>query len=205
MKAHMSPAVVAAVLGLAIAPGCYAQQPAVGAEPGAAQLALANIPARETAKLKVSSPAFANGGDIPFENTQYKGNIFPGLSWSKGPHGTRSYAIIMQDDDALFSGAIILHWTLYDIPPDVSALQAGMTAPPAGASYGPNIMGPNHAYMGPHTPPGPKHHYHIQVFALDETITPHPITSYADLTGAMTGHVLASGELVGLAHAPPAN
>ena len=49
-----------------------------------------------------------------------------------------------------------------------------MTAPPAGASFGPNVRGPNHAYMGPHTPPGPKHHYHFQVFALDQTIPAGP-------------------------------
>ena len=42
----------------------------------------------------------------------------------------------------------------------------------------------------------------FQVFALDETIAPTPIKTYADLTAAMSGHVLASGEVVALAHAP---
>ena len=56
------------------------------------------------------------GGDIPFENTQYRGNIFPGLSWTAGPSGTKSYVVIMQDADAMSRGAPILHWTMVNIP-----------------------------------------------------------------------------------------
>jgi phosphatidylethanolamine-binding protein (PEBP) family uncharacterized protein len=57
--------------------------------------------------------------------------------------------------------------------------------------------------MGPRTPPGPKHHYHFQVFALDQTIPADPALSYDALAAAMTGHVLASGELIGLGQADP--
>jgi para-nitrobenzyl esterase len=170
--------------------------------PGAAQLALATLPAKGDARLTVQSPAFGSGGDIPFENTQYRGNVFPGLSWSRGPAATRSYVVIMQDPDAIHEGMPILHWTLFNIPSDVIRLEAGMTAPPAGASYGPNIRGVNQAYAGPHTPPGPKHHYHLQLFALDTTLAESAGGGYAALTGAMKGHVLAAGELVGLARAP---
>jgi para-nitrobenzyl esterase len=172
------------------------------ASPGAAQLALAVLPAKGDARLSVQSPAFAPGGDIPFENTQYRGNVFPGLSWSRGPAATRSYVVIMQDPDAIHEGMPILHWTLFNIPTELNRLEAGMTAAPAGSSYGPNIRGPNQAYAGPHTPPGPKHHYHLQLFALDTPLTDSAGASYAALTGAMKGHVLASGELVGLARSP---
>jgi phosphatidylethanolamine-binding protein (PEBP) family uncharacterized protein len=57
--------------------------------------------------------------------------------------------------------------------------------------------------MGPHTPPGPKHHYHFQVFALDQVIPPDPALGYDALAAAMSGHVLASGELIGLGQADP--
>jgi len=177
--------------------------PAAANEPGAVMLAIHTLPAKNATRLRVTSPAFKDGGDIPLENTSWRQNIFPGLSWSRGPYGTRTFAVIMQDDDAIYKGAPILHWTIYDIPGGVRTLAVGMATPPAGSSYGPNIAGPAHAYMGPHTPPGPKHHYHLQVFALDETIAPAPIKTYADLTAAMSGHVLASGEVVGLGHAPP--
>jgi phosphatidylethanolamine-binding protein (PEBP) family uncharacterized protein len=78
-----------------------------------------------------------------------------------------------------------------------------MTAPPPGASFGPNVRGPNHAYMGPHTPPGPKHHYHFEVFALDRDIAVDPTLTYDALAADMSGHVLASGEVIGLGHADP--
>jgi para-nitrobenzyl esterase len=170
--------------------------------PGAAQLALATLAAKTDTHLTVDSPAFKSGGDIPFENTQYRGNVFPGLSWSKGPTGTRSYAIIMQDPDAIHDGMPILHWTMFNIPSGVNQLEVAMKAPPAGASYGPNIRGLNQAYAGPHTPPGPKHHYHLQLFALDTTLAADAAGGYAALAEAMKGHVLAAGELVGLARAP---
>src|SRR5580692_8876006 len=192
-------AVAAVILSLAVSAAFAADAPS----PGAAQLALATVPAKGTARLTVESPAFQNGGDIPFENTQYRGNVFPGLSWSHGPSRTQSYVIIMQDPDSLAEGMPILHWTMFNIPKSVTKLDAAMTEPPAGSSYGPNIRGPNHAYMGPHTPPGPKHHYHLQLFALDTTLAPNAGDSYAALTQAMQGHVLAEGEMVGLAQADP--
>lgn len=176
--------------------------PPPATEPGAAQLAIVVLPAQGGAKLTVTSPAFKTGGDIPFENTQYRGNVFPGLSWTAGPSGTKSYAIVMQDADAMRQGAPILHWTLVNIPSSITKLDAAMTAPPTGAQYGPNIRGANQAYMGPHTPPGPKHRYHLQVFALDTTVPSDAIGTYDALTGAMKNHVLASGQLIGLGQAP---
>lgn len=175
-------------------------------EVGIAQLALTTVPAAGGAKLIVTTPAFQNGGDIPFENTQYRGNKFPGLGWTPGPATTKSYAIIMQDTDAMMRGAPILHWTMVNIPATVTKLDADMTTPPAGAQNGPNMRGANQPYAGPRTPAGPKHRYHIQVFALDYTVAPEACTSFEALLAAMKGHVVASGEIVGLGQqAPPAN
>ena len=99
-------------------------------------------------------------------------------------------------------GAPIFHWSMLNIPASVTELPARMTAPPDGAEYGPNIRGASQPYMGPHTPAGPKHRYHFQVFALDTSIAGEAPASYAALVDAMKGHVLASGELVGLGQAP---
>jgi Raf kinase inhibitor-like YbhB/YbcL family protein len=197
-----SMAAIAAALFVAAWAPAMALPPAVAGEPGKALLALSTLPPKTHSPLRVRSPAFGSGGEMPMANTSYGGSAFPGLSWSWGPYGTMTYAVIMQDDDAIYHGAPILHWSAYDISGKLKSLPVGMTAPPAGASFGPNIAGPAKAYMGPHTPPGPWHHYHFQVFALDEVIGSTPIKTYADLTAAMSGHVLASGELVALAHAP---
>jgi para-nitrobenzyl esterase len=203
MKIVSFAAALAAGLGLIAVEVASAQAPPAQTEVGIGKLALTTLPARHGDKLIVSTPAFADGGDIPFQNTQYRGNVFPGLSWSKGPPGVQSYVVIMQDTDGVRNDDAILHWTLFNIPAHSTKLDAGMTAPPAGAMYGPNIRGPNHAYMGPRTPPGPKHRYHLQVFALDEILQGDPTLSWAAMKAAMAGHVLASGQVVGLGQADP--
>jgi para-nitrobenzyl esterase len=198
--AHVASAVLMATAPVALA----AQAPPPPAtEVGAAGLAMANLPAKSPAKLTVSSPAFKEGGDIPFENTQYKGNAFPGLEWSAGPAGTKAYAIIMQDGDGARNGEPFLHWTIVNIAPTTTKLDAGMTAVPSGAQYGPNYRGTNQAYLGPRTPAGPKHRYHFQVFALDNMVTVEPTANYAALVAALKDHVLASGELIGLGQQMP--
>jgi para-nitrobenzyl esterase len=193
---------VLAVLGPCLPPAAaLAQSPAPAAAAHGA--ALTDFPASGGKTLTVTSPAFAEGGDIPFENTQYRGNVFPGLAWSQGPSGTRSYVAIMQDVDVRYHGGPLLHWSMYAIPASRRKLDAGLTAPPAGASFGPNMRGPNNAYLGPHTPPGPKHHYHFAVLALDRDIPVDAALTYDALAADMAGHVLASGEVVGLAEADP--
>jgi para-nitrobenzyl esterase len=94
---------------------------------------------------------------------------------------------------------------MYNVPAEVTKLDPGMmpAGNPPGSSYGPNVRGDSQPYMGPRTPPGPKHHYHLQVFALDTVLTADPSLSYDGLTGAMRDHILASGEVVGLAMADP--
>jgi para-nitrobenzyl esterase len=195
-----------ALAGALLAPASFAQTPGAPAPAGAVRPnALVELPAKGGAKLTVTTPAWKEGGDIPFENTQYRNNDFPGLTWTAGPAGTKSYAIIMQDTDGAARGAPILHWTLYNIPRTTTSLPPSMasSANPAGSQYGPNYRGPNQSYLGPRTPPGPKHHYHLQVFALDTTIAQDPNTVFDGLEGAMRGHVLASGEVVGLGQADP--
>jgi para-nitrobenzyl esterase len=201
MKASLTAVALALALGAASAAAAQAPPPEV--EKGAEFLVLKAIPAKGGKTLKVTTPAFKDGGDIPFENTSYRSNTFPGLSWSKGPYGTKSYAVIMQDTDAVFKGDAILHWTMYNVPASVTALKPGMTEPPAGASYGPNIRGASHAYMGPRTPAGPKHRYHLQVFALDTTLAADPAMTWDALKAGIAGHVLASGEVVGLGQVDP--
>ena len=201
MKTFIYAAAAAALL--VGAPALAQSPPPAANEIGIGKLALSNIPAKGGAKLAVTSPAFKDMADIPFENTQYRGNIFPGLAWSAGPKGTKSYVVIMQDTDGVRDGNPILHWTMANIPASASKLDAAMSAPPAGAAYGPNIRGPNMAYMGPRTPPGPKHRYHLQVFALDTTIPADALATYDAMTGAMNGHVLASGQVIGLGQADP--
>lgn len=174
------------------------------AQPPAATIpqALLVAPAKGGAKLTVTSPAFANGAPIPLDNSAWGENRMPCLSWTAGPAGTQSYAVILEDTDYTgVGGRPYGHWWVVNIPGSVTSLAAGTAAAPGGgipsvAVQGTGARGRPAAYFGPRTPPGTPHHYRFQVFALDKTL---------DATGAalpaiidqMKDHVLASGELVG--------
>jgi len=199
---HRSIPLAAALVALALAPAASAQVArSIPGQPEA-RTALDLMPAPH--KLTVTTPAFKDGGDIPFENTQYRGNIFPGLSWSKGPEGTKAYVLIMQDNDLILRGAPILHWTMINIPASVTTLDVAMSAPPAGAAYGPNVRGAAQAYMGPRTPPGPKDHYHFQIFALAAPLELKPDAGLNALTNALKADSLATGELIATFEVPGA-
>lgn len=150
--------------------------------------------------LAVTSPAFRNGQDIPWENTAYRGNIFPGLTWTKGPAATRSYVVFVQSK--LRAGTSV-HLTLFDVPASSLGLPAGLKTAPTGATYGPNVHGPNEAYSGPHAHTTAKQEYHFQVLALDTVLSPKPGASLESLEAAMKGHVLASGDVVGMSYQDP--
>ena len=188
---------IAAALSMALCTGgAFAQAPPPATDMAADKMIFKLLPAKGT--LTISSPAFKDGGDMPMDNTQYGKNVFPGLQWSKGPYGTRTFVIVMQDADAIRGDDAILHWTIYDIPAGVTKLEPGMTAPPVGAAYGPNIGGSAQPWRGPRPPAGPKHRYPIQIFALDTVIPVDPAITFPALKAAMAGHVLASGQMVGL-------
>ena len=202
LRLALAAPILTAALTLAAAPA-LAQVHRSNPGDAEARTALDLMPAK--AKLTVTSAAFKDGADIPFENTQYRTNTFPGLTWTKGPAGTKSYAIIMQDNTLILRGAPILHWTMFNVPAGVTKLDPGMapTGNPAGSAYGPNYKGASQPYTGPRTPPGPGDMYHFEVFALDTTLPDEGKGDYAALTKAMEGHVLASGELVGHGIADP--
>ncbi len=203
MKQYASILVLAAA-GLATT--AFAQSPPpVDPAPGASLLAIATMPGKE--KLTVTTSGWKEGEDIPFKYTQYQGNNFPGLEWSKGPASTKSYAIIMQDSAFVMRGSPILHWSIVNIPASVTKLPEGMKPEekPEGSIYGPNYQGAAKPYLGPRTPAGPKHRYHMQVLALDTTLpADFAPKSYDELIAPLKGHVVAAGEVTGLGQVDPA-
>jgi Raf kinase inhibitor-like YbhB/YbcL family protein len=151
--------------------------------------------------LEVTSPAFKDGEAIPLAYAAEQHNISPPVSWSAGPDGTLSYVLMLEDSE-VEQDAPFVHWTIYNIPADQTALREGVPGRPRlvlpdGTLQGRNDKGST-GYTGMRPPVGdPPHHYHLQVFALDSALTlPHG-ASRADLLEAMKGHVLAKGELVG--------
>lgn len=159
------------------------------------------------ATLTVTSSVIQDGQTIPqsavFNQMGCSGdNRSPDLRWTGAPAGTKSYAVTTWDPDAP-TGVGFVHWVLFDIPGEVTSLEAGAGGHKhAGvkAQHGTNDFGVQ-AYSGPCPPPGdPPHHYHVTVYALDvEKLEGlDGSTSYAKLKFMSREHVLATGELVGL-------
>lgn len=164
-------------------------------------LAITLAPAKGGEHLTVSSSAFRNGHILPRRFTSFGSSESPPLRWTRGPAGTRSY-VVLAEDAGVARVEPIVHWVLYDVPPDVHSLEANVSkAPepphPAGARNGLNIARRS-GYIGPHPPKGQTHPYHFEVFALDKklALAPADATRKA-VVAAMKGHVLAEGEIVG--------
>jgi phosphatidylethanolamine-binding protein (PEBP) family uncharacterized protein len=109
----------------------------------------------------------------------------------------------MQDGDVMKNGAPLVHWTMYNIPSSTLTLGPGEKSPPSGAHYGPSSFGTDEPYMGPKTPAGPKHRYHWEVFALDTKLALSTSADFDALVAAMKGHVISSGETIGLGSVDP--
>ncbi len=186
-------ALSAAALGVISAPAVAQTIPAMGHTE-----ALAIVRFAPAARLAVTSPAFADGGPIPLDNTQYGADRFPGLAWNR-VETAKSYVIIIQGAPDRPGAPTSIHLTVIDIPPAVATL--GDTLP-AGAAYGPNVHGSDQPYAGPHTHTTERQAYHFQVFALDTAVPAVPGISFEAIEDAMTGHVIAGGDLVAYAAKP---
>lgn len=113
----------------------------------------------------LTSNDFRDGDTLPDAQVQAKGNTSPHLKWSGAPGGTKSFAITCYDPDAP-TGSGFWHWTVANIPADVSEISAGGSVPP-GAVEGRTDYG-EPGFGGAAPPPGHgPHRYIFTVFAVD--------------------------------------
>jgi Raf kinase inhibitor-like YbhB/YbcL family protein len=204
-------ALLGAAVGLSFASLASAQTPPPvdSPSPPPPTLVIDRTEVHSAKSLTVTSTDFADGAVIPMDDTSYGASKSPPLAIARAPRGTKSYAILMEDPDSQYKGEAILHWFAYNLPGDVTnvppALPEGakLTAPIT-LNQSPGIRG-KAAYFGPHPPAKPPfvHHYHVEVFALD-AVLPDGVTDRTALIAAMSGHVLAEGQLVGTASASAA-
>jgi Raf kinase inhibitor-like YbhB/YbcL family protein len=188
------------VAPLAPPPGPMLEQAARGEN---VPLALARPETRTSGstRVTVSAEAFAAGGVIPREHSEYGLGISPALSWSAVP-GAASYAIVAEDPDG--SARPVVHWVAWNVPADTTRLPAGLQerdrlsgGPLEGIMQGATGRG-TVGWYGPKPPKGDRpHHYHVQVLALDRQID-LPLGATRDqLLAAAAAHVVATGEVVG--------
>ena len=147
-------------------------------------------------EIKVTSPAFKDGGLIPAKYTCDGSDISPPLKWEAVPQGTKSIAVISDDPDAPVGTWV--HWVIFALPADTRELTENIPPDktlPNGAKQGTSDFG-RIGYGGP-CPPSGTHRYFFKVYALDTGIDLEAGTRKRDLLRAMEGHILAEGQLMG--------
>ncbi|MEK6799519.1 MAG: YbhB/YbcL family Raf kinase inhibitor-like protein [Planctomycetota bacterium] len=151
--------------------------------------------------IQLQSPAFTHNAIIPKKFSEDGEDLSPELQWSHLPSGVKELALICDDPDAPAPEPWV-HWVIFKIPATATGLSENVAkvekpAAPAGALQGKNSWG-KIGYGGPAPPQGHGvHHYHFRLYALDAALTLPPGADKKTLLGAMKGHTLATGELIG--------
>jgi len=96
-------------------------------------------------------------------------------------------------DDPDAPVGLFTHWLVWNIDPKTTEIPE--TGVPKGAVQGTNDY-PNLGYGGPQPPSG-THRYYFKIFALDQTLDLRSGAKRQELDKAMSGHVIAQGELMG--------
>jgi Raf kinase inhibitor-like YbhB/YbcL family protein len=150
-----------------------------------------------TMSIQITSNAFSEGELIPDKYSCDGQNISPPLRWTPPPQGARSLVLICEDPDAP-SGNFV-HWVLYDLPPTVIELPEATPIAEVLANKG--KQGRNDfdriGYGGPCPPRDGPHRYFFRLYGLDAELRVRTGASKDEVTGAMDGHILDSGELMG--------
>ncbi len=141
--------------------------------------------------MHLSSPAFNANEPIPSLYTCDEKGINPPLQIADVPAEATSLVLIVDDPDAP-SGDFV-HWILYNVPVELTAIQAG--AVPAGVSEGLSSLGKT-GYVAP-CPPSGTHRYQFTLYALDTILEFAAAPTKAGVEQAMEGHLLAQAMLVG--------
>jgi len=172
---------------------CLSTLPVEGRFPVEENKAVTAVPA----SMSITSAAFAAGETIPKKFTCDGPDLSPQLSWNAPPPGAQSFAMIMDDPDAPVGTWV--HWVLYDLPANTTALAEAVPKDEqlsSGARQGRNDFG-RIGYGGPCPPGGKPHRYFFKLYALDTKLGLKAGATKAEVERAMKGHVLGQGELIG--------
>jgi len=149
--------------------------------------------------FKLTSSAFTHESQVPARHTCDGFDVSPPLAWSDSPHGTKSFALVLDDPDAPDPRApkrTWVHWILYDIASISTHLEEDVSHGdlPEGTREGRNDWGAV-GYRGP-CPPVGRHRYFFKLYALDTMLGDLDFPGKAELERAMHGHVLGQATLM---------
>ena len=162
--------------------------------------------------LTISSPSFANGGNIAKKFTCDGEDISPQLSWTEPPAGTKTFALLVDDPDAPVGNWN--HWAIWNVPATARGLAEGLRKDAElsdGSKQGHNDFHKT-GYDGPCPPAGKAHRYYFKLYALDTKLTLSSSANFpanaetlyqALIRAGQDGHILDSASLTGLYSSTP--
>lgn len=120
------------------------------------------------------------------------------------PEGTKSFAIVLEDKDAITaSGFVWIHWLIANLERTSVAENESQTATDyvQGANSWASVLGKfeldEASAYGGMAPPNCLHRYELIVYALDSKLDLKPGFRFNDLHFAMQGHILAQAVVMG--------
>jgi Raf kinase inhibitor-like YbhB/YbcL family protein len=156
---------------------------------------LSHAPAGSAQTLQIQSADIAAGQAIP-QRFAYNGfgctgqNLSPALTWSNPPAGTKGYAVMVHDADAVTGGAGFWHWAVVNLAAGTSGLARGagtadgQALPETARQIATDFGTPG--WGGPCPPAGDKpHRYTFTVYALKVDKLDLPPNATASLSGFM--------------------
>jgi Raf kinase inhibitor-like YbhB/YbcL family protein len=146
--------------------------------------------------MKLLSDSFSANGMIPLKFSCEGEGISPALKWEDAPIETQSFALIVDDPDA--PNRTFVHWVIYDLPSHTNHLPDAIPTTPILDDRG--IQGKNDADKFGYFPPCPPrgiHRYFFKLYALDGSLGLDFGATKDQVEAAMSGHVLATAELIG--------
>jgi len=159
--------------------------------------------------MVMSTTAFADGAEIPAKYTQAGDQISPAISWTNVPAGTVTFLLHMHDLELSRNHTTDdqLHWIVWNIPGTATGLPEGV---PKGAQLSNGayqLSATGAVYRGPGAPAnGPRHHYTLELFALDTKLDIPPGTDVFEtrtaIMKAIQGHILGKAVYMGLFRRP---
>ena len=143
--------------------------------------------------MRLTSPAFQDGSEIPRRHGYKIENVNPALRISEVPPGARSLALIMDDPDAMGAvGKIWVHWLVWNVGPATIWIPENSNA---GGIEGETDFG-EVGYGGP-APPDKRHTYIFKLYALDTVLDLKSGARKPELEKAVQGHAIGEAVLTG--------
>lgn len=178
----------AGLLALA-AVGCGAEEPETEEVENTMETEAA---AEGASDLALTSSAFGEGERIPERYTCDGEDVSPPLAWEGAPAGTVAYALIMDDPDA--PRGTWVHWVLFNLPQERNQLPEDVSVE---VGTGGRNSWDRTGYGGP-CPPSGQHRYVFKLYALNTELALETGADKEALLAAMEGHIVASGQLIGV-------